>query len=74
MQKNKKDNTRPQPQKHSRNPSAQRQRDSHPRLTLCFSPPQNRKSKKYLSNPNSLEKKKPKVVKKMTKNKKQQQQ
>lgn len=54
MLKNKKDNsTRPQPQKHSRNPSAQRQRDSHPRLTLCLSP-QNRKSKKYLSNPTSL--------------------
>jgi hypothetical protein len=45
------------PQKHSRNPSAQRQRDSHPRLTLCCSPPLPiRKSNHYLSSPNSLEK------------------
>ena len=61
-------------QKHSRNPSVQRQRDSHPRLTICYSPTYGRKHNNYVSNPNSLEKKKPKAVKKHTKNKKTQQQ
>jgi hypothetical protein len=55
-----------QPQTHSRNPSLQRQRNSHPRLTLHPSPPLPARTTTahYLSNPSSLEKKKPKAVRK----------
>lgn len=83
---NKKEQTRGQlghKQSHSRHPSAQRQRDSHPRLTICCSPPlPHRRSNHYLSSPNSLEKQqqrekgkenKGKAKRKLVKGKKQQQ-
>lgn len=53
---------------HSRKPSIDKQRASQPRLTMYVSPRNIRNNTNYfISNPNSLQKKKPKVSKKKMK-------